>query len=137
LSLVLDCSAALAFLLPDETTPGAGQVLDTIVEYGAWVPGHWRLEVANALKSAVRRKRISRAFRNEALADLSQLNIRVDAETDRAAWGETLLLTDRFGLTPYDAVYLELAQRRNLPLATLDAELRFAAGTAGVSLLGV
>ncbi len=136
MSVVLDCSAALAFLLPDETTTAAEQVLDMIVEAGAWVPGHWRLEVANALSSAVRRKRISLEFRKDALADLSHLNIRVDLETDRAAWGPTLTLADRFGLTSYGSAYLELAMRRNLPLATLDEELRAAAGKSGVSLNG-
>lgn len=136
MSLVLDCSAALAFLLPDETAPAAELVLDRILAGGAWVAGYWRLGVANALTSAVRRKRISREFRNDALADLSQLNIRVDLDTDQSAWGATLALADRFGLTPYDAAFLELAMRRNLPLATLDAALRAVAETVGVSLLG-
>jgi predicted nucleic acid-binding protein len=84
----------------------------------------------------VRRKRISLEFRKDALADLSHLNIRVDLETDRAAWGPTLTLADRFGLTSYGSAYLELAMRRNLPLATLDEELRAAAGKSGVSLNG-
>ncbi len=35
----------------------------------------------------------------------------------------------------YDASYLELAQRRGLPLATRDARLQRAARTAGVTLL--
>jgi len=37
---------------------------------------------------------------------------------------DTLALADRFRLTLYDAAYLELAQRRALPLATLDFDLR-------------
>ena len=45
-------------------------------------------------------------------------------------------LCDRFGLTPYDAAYLELARRRGLPLATLDGELVRAAQAENVSLLG-
>jgi predicted nucleic acid-binding protein len=47
-----------------------------------------------------------------------------------------LHLADRFRLTLYDAAYLELAVRRNLPLATLDRELRDAAKAVGVDLLG-
>ena len=43
----------------------------------------------------------------------------------------------RFKLTVYDAAYLELAQRRRLPLASLDQELRAAAMAAGVGVLGV
>ena len=45
-------------------------------------------------------------------------------------------LADRFGLTVYDATYLELAQRRSLPLATLDKPLREAAAILDVALLG-
>jgi predicted nucleic acid-binding protein len=47
-----------------------------------------------------------------------------------------LHLRDRFGLTPYDAAYLELALRRQLPLATLDGELARAARAQNVPLVG-
>jgi predicted nucleic acid-binding protein len=40
-------------------------------------------------------------------------------------------------LTLYDAVYLELARRRGLPLATLDSELPAPANAEKVALLGV
>jgi predicted nucleic acid-binding protein len=40
-------------------------------------------------------------------------------------------------LTSYDALYLDLAVRRDLPLATLDTDLRKAAGKLGVKLLGL
>lgn len=51
------------------------------------------------------------------------LDIAIDPDTDRYAWTGTLGLADRFRLTLYDASYLELAQRRSLPLASLDMEL--------------
>jgi predicted nucleic acid-binding protein len=35
-------------------------------------------------------------------------------------------------LTAYDAVYIELAGREGLPLATLDTRLRAAAAKAGI-----
>lgn len=133
MSLVLDCSATLALLLPDETA--SRDLLEKIVAGGAFVPSLWRLEVANALSIAVRRGRISRDIRNELLHNLARLDIRADSETDSAAWRATLNLADRFGLTVYDAAYLELAIRRNLPLATLDKELRRAAETAAVGVV--
>lgn len=43
-------------------------------------------------------------------------------------------LADRYGLTIYDAAYLELAQRRRLPLASLDAALVEAVKAAGVAV---
>jgi predicted nucleic acid-binding protein len=63
------------------------------------------------------------------------LPITVD-DTDHYAWTTTLQAADRFGLNLYDAAYLELAQRRTLPLATLDEPLRAAAPALGVPLLG-
>jgi predicted nucleic acid-binding protein len=97
----------------------------------------WRIEVANALEMGVRRSRTDAAFRSQALADLSLLPIALDPETDRQAWSATLLLAARHRLTIYDAVYLELAQRRALPLATLDTALRTAAEAEKVALLGM
>jgi predicted nucleic acid-binding protein len=105
-----------------------------VVVVGAWVPGIWRLEVATGLRTGLRRGRIDRNYRDDALATLAMLNIRVDAETDKQAWNATLQLADRFGLTPYDAAYLELARRRSLPLATFDAELRDAATSIGLAV---
>ncbi len=57
-------------------------------------------------------------------------------ETAEQAWTASNDLAHRFGLTLYDATYLELAQRLRLPLATLDRELRKAAKKSGVQLLG-
>ena len=120
MSLVLDPSLALSWYFEDERTPTGDALLDQVVEDGAVVPSLWRLEVANGFQMAIRRKRIDAAYRDNALAELATMPITVDAETDAHAWSSTLRLSDRFRLTPYDAVYLELAQRRELPLATLD-----------------
>ena len=74
-------------------------------------------------------------IRDTALADLASLSISVDPETTTYAWGNTLQLADRYGLTVYDAAYLELAQRRSLPLASLDVPLCNAARKVGVGLV--
>jgi predicted nucleic acid-binding protein len=136
-SLVLDCSAILAWFYDDETTPAVRQVVEMLVENGAWVPSLWSLEVANILETGVRRGRHDVAFRDATLADLSLLPISTDPETGKQAWNATLQLAHRHRLTLYDAAYLELAQRRRLPLATLDSDLRAAATAEGVALLGI
>jgi predicted nucleic acid-binding protein len=64
------------------------------------------------------------------------MDIVTDAETDTYAWTTTLRLAERFLLTLYDAAYLELAQRRSLPLASLYRQLRTAATALGLALLG-
>jgi predicted nucleic acid-binding protein len=136
MSLVLDSSVTLAWLYDEETTVTVQRVMDLVTDSGAWVPAIWRLEVANSLQTGVRRGRINATIRDESLADLERMEIVTDAETDTYAWTTTLRLAERFLLTLYDAAYLELAQRRSLPLATLDRELRTAATALGLVLLG-
>ena len=137
MSLVLDPSLTLAWYFEDERTDAVDAVLDQVVDAGAVVPPLWRIDVLNAFQMGIRRKRIDTAFRDAALGRLRALSILVDPDCDTQAWTTTLHLADRFRLTAYDAVYLELAQRRTLPLATLDAELRAAGGVLGVTVLGV
>jgi predicted nucleic acid-binding protein len=137
MSLVLDGSATLAWVYGDETTEAVRAVFEAVGSSGAWVPALWRLEVANVLEMGVRRRRHDAAFRDATLADLALLPIQLDPETDQHAWGATARLATRHGLMLYDAAYLELARRRDLPLATLDQELRAAALAEGVLLLGM
>jgi predicted nucleic acid-binding protein len=136
MSLVLDCSATLAWIYPDETTDAVRRVFDTIAADSCFVPTLWRLEVANGLTIAVRRGRITPAFRADALNVLELASIAVDMETGTHAWNAALYLADQFGLTLYDATYLELARRRSLPLASLDIDLRRAGHALGLPLLG-
>lgn len=137
MSLVLDSSVTLAWVYSDETIQAVSHVLQLVNSNGAWVPSLWRLEVANILEMGVRRKRHDAVFRDATLADLSLLPVSIDLETERQAWGPTLRLAERHRLTLYDAAYLELAHRRGLPLASLDAELRAAAKNEDVALLGM
>lgn len=136
MSLVLDTSVTLAWLHSDERSADIESVFDRVVASSAWVPGLWRLEVANALTMGVRSKRITAEFRQQSLADLALLDIATDVDTDAMAWTRTVRLADQHRLTVYDAAYLELAQRLVLPLATLDAALRRAATSLSLPLLG-
>lgn len=134
MSLVLDASTTLAWYFDDETTPETDAVLEQVARAGAVVPSLWRLEVANAFQMALRRNRITRSYRDEVLAQLRDMPISIDPETDAQAWTATLSLSERFSLTLYDATYLELAHRQNLPLATRDQELRSAANSLEIKL---
>lgn len=133
---VLDSSATLAWIFGDETTEAVRHLVETVADEGAIVPVLWRLEIANSLTVAVRRGRIDAGFRDAALRDLALLDIAIDPQTNAQAWTATVQLADRFRLTLYDAAYLELAQRRSLPLASLDGDLRAAARTLDIALLG-
>ncbi len=135
MSVVLDASQTLSWYFEDERTPAVDSVLDEVAASGALVPALWRLEVANGLQMAMRRKRIDGDFRDRALRHLGSLAITVDSETNSYAWTATLRLADRFGITVYDAAYLELAQRRGAPLASLDKALADAGRALGIATL--
>lgn len=137
MSLVIDASLTVTWYFDDEATPATERVLDSVSESGALVPTLWRLEVANAFQSAIRRKRITPNYRDQSLSELMHMPIVVDPDTDAYAWTTTLRLAERFALTVYDSTYLELAQRRSLPLATLDSALRTAATTLGITVVGL
>jgi predicted nucleic acid-binding protein len=135
-NFVVDSSVSLSWCFEDERTPATKALLERVGDSGALVPQHWPLEVLNGLMTAERRHRID-APRRRRLADfLHDLPIMLDTETTMRVWNTTQRLAERFRLTVYDAVYLELAQRRHLPLATLDQELRKAGAAIGVTLLG-
>jgi predicted nucleic acid-binding protein len=121
MAFVLDSSVALAWLLQDEAHEHTDALADRLEQENAHVPSIWPLEVGNALLSALRRKRISERDFDNCISALLALPIEVDATAEVAG---VLLIARRFGLTSYDAAYLELAQRRSLPLATLDEKLR-------------
>lgn len=137
MTVVVDSSATLAWVYDDERTPALERVFEDIIETGAWVPIIWHLEVANGLQAGIRQRRIDAAFRTRTLSDLANMEFTVDGETNIFAWNDTLVLADRFRLTLYDACYLELVHRRNLPLASLDKDLRKAAKALDIPLLGV
>ncbi len=122
---------------PEEQTEIVRGLISQVPERNVWVPALWYLEVGNVLQTGLRRRRIDIAFRNKTLADLSGWTLQVDATAPDFAWSDAVQLSDRHRLTLYDAVYLELALRLRLPLATLDRALRLAADAEGAALLGL
>ena len=125
-----------SWVYADETTDAVLGLFDEIRIHGAWVPGLWRWEIVNVLRLNVRRGRHDADFRDGALSSLALLPVKVDVEADRQAWSAALHLAERHRLSVYDASYLEIASRRKIPLATLDRQLRAAAASDGVQLLG-
>lgn len=136
MNFVADCSITMAWILRDEATPATDQVLDLLGRgASASVPALWRWEVSNVLLLAERRKRVTKGEANAHLSRLGALPIEHDEIAVNQAWNVTHLLAQKHKLTSYDAAYLELALRRNLPLASLDAALRAAAKAEKVELL--
>lgn len=130
--VVLDCSIVLALFLDDEQPPLAIALLDYLPDLELHVPAIWPSEFANALVSAGRRRRLTPARAREILSQVARLSLRIDVETATAE--RLFAVASEHGLTAYDAAYLELAQRCDAALATLDKALARAAGKAGIGV---
>jgi predicted nucleic acid-binding protein len=133
---VIDASATLPWCLKDEETAWTVDLLRRLnTGDRITVPAHWPTEVSNGLLMATRRKRIPEGRAGLFWDELAILPIAVEAPLSPAQAKAVLALCGRYGLTVYDAAYLELAKRNALPLATLDDALSRAAPLEGVSLI--
>ncbi len=131
---VLDGSVALAWFFLDEQTPYATDVAQRLTRARAIVPSIWIIEIANVLVLGERRNRCTEAMIATWLNELSTFDIQIDYAPPATIWGEVLRLARKHKLTAYDAAYLELALRRNLPFATLDKQLLTALHANSVTL---
>ena len=130
---VLDASMALAWALPGEGALRAEEFLIGLTaEDVLWVPPLWWYEVSNALVVAERRGRITEAVRSEIMGLYGKLPLRTDSSFGSDLALRLQSLAQRYGLSGYDAAYLELALRIGAGLATLDRTLLQAAKRAGV-----
>jgi len=132
---ILDSSVALAWILPDETNPTLDHLCDRLTDDIALVPPVWPLEVGNVLLVAVKRGRLTTKDVSQLITELRALPLEIDAASTERAMEETLALAKKYNVTTYDASYLELAKRRDLPLATLDTKLRQACVSAKIATL--
>jgi predicted nucleic acid-binding protein len=130
---VLDASIAAAWVFPDEDAAVATEAAFQLVDDHALVPTLFWFEIRNLLLVGERRGRVDQPAGMRFLAHLDSLPLEDDRLPASAA---LLALARSHGLSAYDAAYLELAQRRAVPLATLDRRLAAAAEAEGVGLMG-
>jgi predicted nucleic acid-binding protein len=132
---VLDASVAGCWCFQDEDDARADAAWDLLEldRESAVVPLHWWFEVRNVALQGERRRRLTEDYTSRFFRILERFAINHAALPEHAA---VLTLARRHRLTFYDAVYLELAQREGLALATLDNELIKAAPLEGVRLIG-
>jgi predicted nucleic acid-binding protein len=133
---IADSSIGVSWVHPSQRTEKATRLLQDIEEGAVLhVTSLWPLEVANSLLIGVRRRTITETERKSGVSFLSRLNLVIDGEAGFLAWTTISDLALAYGLSVYDATYLELAIRKQLPLATRDGALQRAAQRAGVELL--
>ena len=137
MAFVLDCSVTMAWIFPDEATDATDRLRNALLGTRAFVPALWPIETANTLLVATRRGRIAKEDWLAVRTHLDALPIDSDPISATRTWSAVLGLADKYGISAYDAMYLELAVRMHLPLATLDQRLRAAGRSAGVDVLGI
>lgn len=130
---VVDSSVVASWAFRDEEEPAAQSALRLLAGQTAVAPALLWFELRNVLLVGERRKRITPTQTGRFLKHVAALPIETDREPDETA---VLALARMHKLSVYDTAYLELAQRRNLPLATLDGTLAKAAKAADVPLIG-
>ncbi len=125
----------MAWVFSDEANEFTEALRESLLKENAVAPVLWPIEVGNVLLVAMRRGRIAREDWVRIRDDLSALPIDIDPDSYERVLDTVLPIADEYGLSVYDAMYLELALRRGLPLATLDRKLVEAANTAGIETL--
>jgi predicted nucleic acid-binding protein len=129
---VVDASMAACWLMPDEFDETALSALGLVDEGDVIAPALWWFDVRNLLVVNERRGRLSAAQSEGALAILQRLKIGLDRFPDELT---IMRFARKHRLTVYDAAYLELAWRKEIPLATLDRRLAEAARAEKITLL--
>jgi predicted nucleic acid-binding protein len=131
---VLDCSVTAAWFYADERDAYSREVAKFLIAGIAYVPVLWKLELANALVIGERRRRITRDHIEKGLTEIEALDIR-ESDDDLQPL-DLVRLATAWNLSVYDATYVQLAQRMQLPLATLDDAMSAAATAGGVKKFG-
>ena len=139
-SLVLDNSVAMRWCFKDGSDSDlsyADKVLDRLADTTFLVPNLWHLEAANVIARAQKRQWLTIEQMQQFLDLVLQLPLKVDLETAKKAMAETFTLANAHNVSVYDAAYLELALRHQVPLATLDLALRKAASNVNVTIFNL
>lgn len=132
--IVVDASVALAWCFPDEASEYADGVLVALEGRTVIVPAIWALEITNALLVGERRKRVRQPDIRRFVELLRGLTITEHSQTIADTVINVLPLAREYGLSAYDAAYLDLAVRQGAPLATLDSALQKAGRSAGINI---
>ena len=131
---VLDASVVLTWCFTDSNADLAEHVAHRFQQGDTTLaPAFWPHEVLNALLVGEKRKRISKEMIRRFLDDLTLLPVTLEQTPGGVVFDRIQSLSRSYGLTPYDAAYLDLALENGLALATLDEALVRACQTARVA----
>lgn len=132
--LVAAASSLGRAILPDEVADSTTPLLEILASAELVQPCHWPIELAGLILKASRRRRVSETESQEliALAMGYIENATVERSHNASAAIEIALAQH---ISAYDAAYLDVAIRNNVPLLTADLPLRRAAVALRVPLM--
>jgi predicted nucleic acid-binding protein len=133
--IVIDASLAAAWLLHEADAVPTAALIGSLATEPIVVPAHWPGEIGNALRRAVRTKRITIAEIEPIVRRLTLLSISVAQPLAISDIGHLVRFALDHGLSTYDAAYIRLAEMQRVPLATLDNAMKTAARKVGVVTL--
>lgn len=131
--IVVDASITVGWLLDESEAASTQDIYDLVLREGLVGPAIFTIEVANALRSSMRRKSIDRQKRDAALAAFERMVASNIGQEPLLS--DIVDISDRHDLTVYDASYVAMAKLRGLKLATLDQAMARAARAEGLTVL--
>ena len=132
--IVIDAFVALARCFPDEASECPDGVLVALEGRAILVPVLWSVEMTNAVLMAERRKRVKQPKIRRFVELLDAQTVIMDSQSVTESVSNILPIAREYGLSVYDAAYLDVAVRHAVPLATLDSALQKAARKAGIEI---
>jgi predicted nucleic acid-binding protein len=132
--IAIDASVALAWCFPDEASNYADSVLLALENQTVIVPTIWAVEITNALLVGEWRKRIRQPEIRRFVDLLKGLSVVEERQKFAETVSNVLPLAREYDLSAYDAAYLDVAIRHEIPLATLDAAMQKACTAAGIEI---
>ena len=135
---VYDASFIIAIILPDEKNSQIDKIYDALDENDdVYIPQLNWYETANVFRNLIRHKRFTKNEIAYFFPMLSFVNFKTDFETGVNYSKRLWELGNKYNLSAYDAAYLELADRKNATLCSLDDDLLNAAKKHGVKTIKV
>lgn len=134
---MLDASVALAWVLEDESSDFSNQLLlkmKTMEKGSVICPRMTLIEVANALWVAENRKRVPQGKGSLLVELFTHLGI-IFVESTESMIFEAHKLAINYQLSVYDCIYLVLAQKNQIPIATIDQRMIKVANQLSVECL--
>jgi predicted nucleic acid-binding protein len=133
--IIIDASLFAAWLLNERDHGPADAVWEIVLPERIFVPVHWPNEVANALRRAVRTKRIRSDEVRPIAERASEFRIDFAAPTSLEEIGDLATEALEYGLSTYDMTYVRIARDHQCRLATIDRSMRAVAQRLNVRIL--